>query len=147
MTNPTEAQIETALYGRMTALDPQWTTKLPGIDFKPSGGPWQRGTWMPGDPGPPVAFGAGAYHRQGGIYQIDLFYPKSERRTDLLLARAAAMRAQFYPENGQGLAIDAGGGQLLIDRRPFVSGIDSASDAAFNRVWIDVHIRIELPPG
>lgn len=145
MTNPTEGEMEAAAWSHMSALTPPWTTKYLGIAFSPSGGPWQRGTWMPNEP-VVVAMGAGAYHRQNGIYQIDLWYPKSERRVDILFERATAMRQHWYPDLARGNTIDAGGGQLILDKRPFVSRLDE-SDAAYNRVWLEVLVRIELPPA
>lgn len=148
MSNPTESEIETALWTHLNALAPNWTTALPGDDgFKPTGGPWQRGTWMPGDPGKPVAYGAGAYHRQTGIYQVDLFYPKSELRTDLVIARGTLVRQHFYPDAARGAVIEAGGGELIISQRPHVTGVDKARDAAHFVVTVSVLIRIELPPG
>lgn len=146
MTQPNEDEIEIALWNRMHDLAPVWTTKLPGVTFVPTGGPYQRGTWMPGDAAP-VAFGYGAYHRQRGIYQIDLNFPKSEREVDTLVKRGKAMRLQFYPANGRSLAITAGEGQLIIDRRPTVSKIDEDTDPAYNRVIVSVPVRIELPPA
>lgn len=150
MTNPTDGQIVAALQSRMESLSPQWTSKKLGIAFKPNpSAPYQVGHWMPARSGPtnaPVAFGAGAYHRLRGIFQIDLFYPKLELRTDLLFTRAAAMAAHFYPENGQGGVIDAGPGQIIFDSKPLVSTLDE-SDVAHNRVFVEVYARIELPPA
>lgn len=145
MTNPTDAEVDKALRAHLAALSPVWTTKLPGVAFRPSAGaPHQICTWMPGQP-MPVAMGSGLYHRQAGVFQIDLYFPKTEQRVDLLYARAEAVRAHFYPANGQGLAITAGGGQVLIDRRPSISALDE-SDAAHNRLVLSVAARIELPP-
>ncbi len=145
MTNPTESEIEKALGDHMDALTPAWRSKLPGVAFTPTGGPWQRGTWMPARPGL-VAFGGGAHHRQSGVYQIDIFYPKSERRVDLLLERATAMRQHFYPDGARGLTIEAGEGEIIVERRPGVSGIDE-TDPAYNRVFVEVFVRIELRPA
>jgi hypothetical protein len=146
MSNPEAADIERALQLHLEELEPAWATKKLGIAFKPTNGPWQRGTWMPARPAR-VAIGGGAYHRLNGIYQVDLFYPKSERRTDLLLARAKAVKRHFYPEDAQGFEIDAGAGQIVFDREPAVSGLDEASDAAYLRVFVEVFARIELPPA
>lgn len=150
MTNPTEGEMQAALQLKLEALSPTWTSKKLGIAFKPvATSPYQRGTWMPargGSDNDPVAFGAGAYYRLRGIYQIDLFYPKIEPRTDLLFARAEAMKNHFYPQDGQGGVIDAGGGQIIFDRKPLVSGLDE-SDLAHNRVFVEVYARIELPPA
>lgn len=150
MSSPGPDDIELALQTHLEALLPHWSTKLLGVTYSPSGGPYQRGTWMPARRGPrnePVAFGTGAYHRLEGIYQIDLFYPKSERRTDMLFERAKAMSAHFYPDDGQGGVIEAGPGHIHFDRKPIVSALDEKSDAAYNRLFLEVFVRIEQPPG
>lgn len=146
MSNPTEADIDKALWAHMKALSPAWETKLPGIKFSPNASrPHQIGTLMLGEP-MPVAMGTGRYHRQMAVYQIELAYPKSEQRVDTLYAKAAAMRAHFYPEDARGNALDAGGGQIIIEKRPSLSGLDE-SDPAHNKLFLSVTVRIELPPA
>jgi hypothetical protein len=150
--NPGPDDIERALQKHLKALAagaPGWETKEIGIEYKPHGVPYQRGTWMPARNGArnePVAFGMGAYYRLTGIYQIDLFTPKASREVKTLTERAKAMAEHFYPPHNMGLGIDAGGREVQIDREPFVSGIDE-SDPAYNRVFIEIYPRIERPPG
>ena len=145
MTAPNEEEIEAALATHLAALNPPWRTKLPGVAFSHNGLSHQLPTWMPGEP-MPVAMGQGAYHRLHGVYQITVAYPKSERRVDLLLARARLVREHFYPANARGYTITAGAGEIYVERRPSVSRIDE-SDASFNRVFVSVYVRIEMPPA
>lgn len=146
MSNPSEGDIDKALQLHMAALASPWTTKTPGVKFTPNAGaPHQIGTLMLGE-AMPVAMGTGRYHRQMAVFQIELAYPKSERRVDLLWDRAAAMREHFYPANAQGFAIDAGPGQVIIDKRPDCSKLDE-SDPAHNKLYLSVVVRIELPPA
>lgn len=146
MSSPDEDDIDKALWGHMQALEPAWAVKLPGIKFEPNASlAHQIGTWMPGE-AMPVAMGTGRYHRQMGIYQIELAYPKTEKRVDQLYAKAKAMRAHFYPDNARGYAIDAGAGQIIIEKRPDLSQLDE-SDPAHNKLYLSVTVRIELPPA
>lgn len=145
MSTPEEFEVLKALEDHAVGLSPAWGQKLPGVAYEPTG-PHQKVFWMPGKPAK-VAVGTGAYHRLRGVCQIDLMYPKTERKPKILLQRAAAMRRHFYPDHGLGLAITAGAGQLICDTRPEVSGLDEDSDVHFLRVFVSVPIRIELPPA
>jgi hypothetical protein len=146
MSNPDEDDIDKALWLHMTALAPTWTTKLPGVAFTPNAAlAYQIGTLILGE-AMPVAMGTGRYHRQMAIYQIELGYPKSEKRVDLLWAQGKALRRHFYPDNARGQAIDAGEGQVVIEKRPDLSGLDE-SDPAHNRLFLSITVRIELPPA
>jgi hypothetical protein len=151
--NPGPDDIERALQKHLKALAagaPGWETKEIGIDYTPHGAPYQRGTWMPARNGArnePVAFGTGAYYRLTGIYQIDLFTPKTSKETKVLAQRAKAMAEHFYPPNNLGGRVDAGAGEILFDREPFVSGVDEKADPAYNRIFIEIFARIERPPS
>lgn len=146
MSSPDEDDIDKALWSHMQALETPWRTKWPGVKFEPNASlAHQIGTFMPGE-AMPVAMGTGRYHRQMAIYQIELAYPKSEKRVDTLYAKAKAMRLHFYPANAMGYAIDAGAGQVIIEKRPDLSGLDE-SDPAHNKLYLSVTVRIELPPA
>lgn len=146
MSNPDEDDIDKAFWTHMKALTPAWETKLPGIRFEPTPSrAYQIGACIFGEP-MGVAMGTGRYHRQMVIYQIEFGYPKSERRVDALYAKAKAMRAHFYPAAARGNTIDAGGGQIILEKRPSLSGLDE-SDPAHNRLYLSIVGRIELPPA
>lgn len=145
-----EGAIDEALQTRLRALTPAIATKKPGIAFKPpANAPWQRGTAMFGTP-ESVAFGDGVYSRLFGVFQVDLFYPKSAENARTIYARAKATLEQFWPDDCRGLTLTAGSGEsaasVYIERRPSMSTIDE-SDATFNRIHVDITFRADDAPA
>ena len=141
-----QGEIERALITKLLSVAPAWSTKLPGIAFTPvASAPWQRGTVLMANP-ETVAFGFGAYHRVEGIYQIDLFYPVSERRTDILYAKADAVATAFYPANSRGLKLSAGTSDIFIDALPSRSGVIEDSPT-HNKVIVEIHFSADDSPA
>lgn len=118
MTNATEQQIYDALHLRLDALLPRWSLKHRGVDFSPGAAPWMRMTMLPTPEPEFTGFGNGRFTRQTRLMQIDLFYPKAEKRTDFLLQRADAVRALFWDRHG--LFIQAGQATLDILKEPVI---------------------------
>lgn len=141
------AEIEEALLKRLLAFRPAWTTRMPGMKFKPKPDQaWQRGTCMPGRPDT-VAFGDGAYSRMFGVYQVDLFYPASSRRNFREVAeRASAMRDHFFPIHRRGLTLTEGATQVYIETLPAISAVDE-TDPSFASIHIDIVFRVDDAPA
>lgn len=138
--------LEAAFLVRLLALTPAWTTKRPGLPFKPAtNAPWQRGTLMPGTPDT-VTIGSGIGSRLFGIYQVDLFYPtkdgSSDGNVDALLLRADAVRDWFFPANRRGLELASGATRAWIEKMPAVSAINE-QDPAFNQCSVLIAFRAE----
>lgn len=142
----THEATQRALRARFATLTPQWSTHELAMDFKPDPAtPYQRATLMLADP-ETVGYGRGAYTRQQGIFQLDFFYPKKERRTDYLIQRSDAASALFFPTNGRGLTLAAGAWSIQILRKPKISE-PIASEPGHNSQSVDVFLTIEIPPG
>lgn len=122
--------LETAFYSRLVELtynnletarpdeiiDPATVTKSVS---------WRRGQVMLGE-GDPIAFGYGVYTRYEGIYQIDLYVPRTNYNA--LGDQAGALKqlknmsdthlAHFWPSNGRGLTVTQNDTSAHITHRP-----------------------------
>lgn len=142
--NATELEIHDALWLRLDAMTPKWKLKYPGIDFSPGNQAWARLTILP-TPEPEFAgFGNGRFTRNRRLTQVDLFYPKSEKRTDLLRDRAEAVRALFWGRHG--LALEAGQGVIEITTEPVIGPLieDGASHLQLS---VTIAFSTERSPG
>jgi hypothetical protein len=142
--NASEADIYIAFFGWLERLRPTWSIKKYGVDFEPANRPWIRVTFL-ATPEPHFSgFGNGRFTRNHRLVQVDCFYPKGEKRTDLLLAQAEGVRALFWP-TPRGLSIPAGSSTLNIEEEPIVGPLVEAGPS-HNAVSVTVRFSTERGP-
>lgn len=138
--------IEIALFERLKALTPAWTTQEPGEAFEPvPDNPWQRGTVLADAP-EIVGFGRGAFSRLDGLYQIDLMYPIRPKGWWTLKRRADATRDWFHPVARQGLMLTRNDVRVVIRELPAVRQAPETAEGAFLRIIVEVPFTADDEP-
>lgn len=142
--------LELAFYRKLIALTyATITTARPDEVFDPeqigSSQGWRRGTVLLNDP-ETVGFGNGVYSRLTGIYQIDLYVPRTNNGSLKQLKNMTdAHVAHFWPSNGRGLTLTENTTSANIVRRP--SQRHLGREGAYLRDVVEVDFYVEEFPS
>lgn len=142
--------LELACYRRLIALTYSTiATARPDEVFDPqtlaSTYGWRRGTVMLNDP-ETIGFGNGVYSRIDGIYQVDLYVPRTNNGALKQLKNMTdAHVAQFWPSNGRGLTLTENSTSAHIVRRPAQRHL--GREGAYLRDVVEVDFYVEDFPS
>lgn len=138
--------LELALYRRLTALTyATITTVRPDDVFDPQSLPstygWRRGTVILDNP-ETIAFGNGVYSRIVGIYQVDLYVPRSNNGALKQLKNMTdAHVAYFWPSNGRGLTLTENSTSAHIVKRPSQKHLGREGSYLRDVVEVDFYVE------
>lgn len=142
--------LETAFDRKLVALTyATASTAKPDEVFDPQSLPstygWRRGTVILDRP-ETIAFGNGVYSRIDGIYQIDLYVPRSNNTALKELKNMTdAHVAHFWPSNGRGLTLTENTTSANIVRRPAQRHL--GREGAYLRDVVEVEFYVEDFPS
>lgn len=142
--------LELAFYRRLIALTyATTTTARPDEVFDPQTLPntqvWRRGSIIGPFP-ETVGFGDGVYSRLYGIYQIDIYVPRTNNGALKELKNMTdAHVVQFWPSDGRGLTLTENSTSANIVKRP--SQRHLGREGAYLRELVEVDFYVEEFPS